>query len=321
MSGNPSIKTASSIEIEKAIKKEKINTCIVSAGDKIIFEYFKNAKAKNKLFNIHSVTKSIVSLLTGIAIDNNLIENVNVPISQFFSELTDDKKLITIDNLLTMSPGLDWLEFGEWGGRPFPMFNSKDWTQFILERKMIESPGVTMNYNSGCSHLLSHILQRVTDTKLSTFAKTYLFDPLEIRDFIWHSNSKGIIIGSSGLSIRALDMLKIGKLMLANGNWKGKEIISRNWISESTRPRLHTYNNIGSYGYHWWVLTDKHNNPVKPDAYFAMGYEGQYIIIVPELKVVTVFTSSMPKKTFLPLTIFRHTIFEPLTSKKICTNS
>jgi CubicO group peptidase (beta-lactamase class C family) len=293
------------IDSIKQIKKDKINTCLIFHKDSIVFEYYKNGKMREKLHKVNSVTKSILSILVGIAIDRKELEGVNLSISRFFPEISDSKARITIENLLTMSPGLFWPEFGEWGGRPFPMINSKDWVKFFLEREIVEPPGQHMYYNSGCSHLLSAILQKATGTSLIEYAKQYLFKPLGIEDFQWHTDSKGIAIGGFGLSLKAIDMLKIGKLMLQNGKYMNQVVVSDNWVKESTLPRYHTYNKIGSYGYHWWIMTDNSNQPINPHTYFAMGYGGQYIIVVPEYELVVTFTSELYNKTFRPLDFFK----------------
>jgi CubicO group peptidase (beta-lactamase class C family) len=207
-----------------------------------------------------------------------------------------------------MTPGFEWPEWGEWGGRPFPMINSKDWTKYILQKKMITNPGVEMVYNSGASQLLSAILQKATNGKLTDFAEKVLFKPLGITEYEWHEDSKGISIGGFGLSLKACDMLKIGILMIQNGKWNNKHIISEEWIKNSTVPKFHTYDNVGSYGYHWWIMTDEHRDLVEPHTYFAMGYGGQYIIISPEIDLVVVFTCAKYMDTFIPLKLFKKSI-------------
>lgn len=292
-------------EIKKLITNEKINTCLIYHRDFTVFQYYKNSKMQEKLHKVNSVTKSILSILVGIAIDRNELEGVDLPISRFFPDISDSKAELTIEHLLTMSPGLDWREFGEWGGRPFPMINSQNWVQFVLESESIEPPGQRMIYNSGCSHLLSAIMQKATGKNLIDYARQHLFQPLEIEDFQWHTDSKGIAIGGFGLSLKADDMLKIGTMMLQNGRYKGKVVVSDTWVKESTVPRFLTYNQIGAYGYHWWIMTDDSNQPIHPHTFFAMGFGGQFIIVVPEYELVVTFTSELKKETLRPLRYFK----------------
>jgi CubicO group peptidase (beta-lactamase class C family) len=293
--------------LDKKFTKDKINSCLVYSKDTIVYEYYRNNKLKEKLHKVNSVTKSVISILTGIAIDKGYIKGVAQPISDFLPDMEEEKKRITIEHLLTMTPGLDWPEFSTWGGRPMPMINSKNWVKFILERKMIEEPGENMYYNSGASHLLGAILQKATGQKATEFAEKYLFNPLGMKEYDWYSDSKGIVIGGFGLSLKAEDMLKIGKLMLQGGYWEGKSILSKSWIETSTSRKIDTYYKFGSYGYHWWVLENENK---KHHTFFAMGYGGQYIIIDPEHELITVFTSDNYADAVHPLNYYKNEILQ-----------
>jgi len=295
-------------ELEKKIKKDKITSCLIQHENSLVFEYYKNNKMKDKQHKVNSVTKSVLSILVGIAIDRGVLKGVHQPIADFFPNLTDWQKQLTLEHLLTMTPGFDWPEFSSWGGRPMPMINSRDWVQFILERSMVEDPGESMHYNSGCSHLLSAILQKAAGMPLTEYAEAYLFNPLGIKYYTWYSDAKGIVIGGFGLSLKAEDMLKIGKLMLQEGTWNGHKVVSKDWVMESTIPRFHTYNKIGSYGYHWWILTNENHQQTQLPAYFAMGYGGQYIIVAPKNQLIVTFTSDLYNDTFKPLLYFKKCI-------------
>jgi CubicO group peptidase (beta-lactamase class C family) len=295
-------------ELEKKIKKDKITSCLIQHENSLVFEYYKNNKMKDKQHKVNSVTKSVLSILVGIAIDRGVLKGVHQPIADFFPNLTDWQKQLTLEHLLTMTPGFDWPEFSSWGGRPMPMINSRDWVQFILERSMVEDPGESMHYNSGCSHLLSTILQKAAGMSLTEYAEAYLFNPLGIKYYTWYSDAKGIVIGGFGLSLKAEDMLKIGKLMLQEGTWNGHKVVSKDWVMESTIPRFHTYNKIGSYGYHWWILTNENHQQTQLPAYFAMGYGGQYIIVAPKNQLIVTFTSDLYNDTFKPLLYFKKCI-------------
>jgi CubicO group peptidase (beta-lactamase class C family) len=291
--------------LEKEIKKVKISSFLISQDMKIVYQYYKNKKMVNKLFHIHSSTKSILSILIGIAIDRGKIGSIQDSIAEYLHNVPEDKRQITIEHLLTMTPGWEWGEFGEWGGRPFPMINSKEWVKFVLERDMEISPGIKMTYNSGASHLLSAILQEAIGETAASYAEKYLFNPLNITKYRWHEDSKGRTIGGFGLCLKAEDMLKIGHVMLNRGVWDNKQIVSEKWVHESTMARFHTYDHIGSYGYHWWVLVDENNKPYHPNIFFSMGYGGQYIIANPVKNLVVVVTSELYHDTFFLLRLFR----------------
>ncbi|MFE8699666.1 serine hydrolase domain-containing protein [Cytobacillus sp. FJAT-54145] len=291
--------------LEKKFTKDKINSCIVSHKGEIVYDYFRNKKLREKEHKINSVTKSVVAILIGIAIDKGIVKGVYQPISDFFPNIDMNKRSITIEHLLTMSMGIDWPEFSTWGGRPMPMINSKDWVRFVLDRKMAEKPGENMYYNSGASHLLAAIIQEASGVSLIQFAENHLFKPLSIEKYMWYSDSKGIGIGGFGLSLKPEDMLKLGQLMLNKGKLGEKLIVSEAWVTAATTPHFLSQYKFGSYGYHWWILNDEKKQPYKPHIYYAMGYGGQYIIVVPEYELVTVFTSDNYSEAYGPLDYFK----------------
>jgi CubicO group peptidase (beta-lactamase class C family) len=296
-------------QLDKRFTKDKINSCLVHYQGDIVYEFYRNNKMKDKLHKVNSVTKSLLSILIGIAIDKGYIKGINQSIGDFFSNLDGAKAEIKIGHLLTMTPGYDWPEFGSWGGRPMPMINSKDWVKFVLERKMVDTPGENMYYNSGASHLLSAILQKATGQPGTQFADHYLFHPLGITEYDWYFDSKGIVIGGFGLSLKAEDMLKIGRLMLEKGRWGGRSIISESWIKESTVGRYLIYRQFGYYGYHWWVLdSGEGDKETGPQIFFAMGYGGQYIIVAPTHQLIVVFTSDNYGDPTKPLNYFKNDI-------------
>ncbi|MBO9599912.1 MAG: serine hydrolase [Cohnella sp.] len=291
---------------EKRLSQHKIDYCQIAQQGRTLLAYARNNQSANKLHKINSVTKSVVSLLIGIAIERGEIPGIRQPIADYFPEARNsDKADVTIEHLLTMAPGWEWPEMGDWGGRPFPMINSMNWVRFILNRPMIHEPGTRMYYDSGSSHLLSAILQQATGLKTSAYAEKHLFQPLGIDRYRWYEDSKGIVIGGFGLEVVGPDLAKIGLLALRNGQWNGKQLVPSAWIEATTDPRHHSYDHIGSYASHWWVMTDERRNPIHPRVFFAMGYGGQYIFVVPDLDLVVAFASTLYKSTFLPMRLFR----------------
>lgn len=173
-------------ELEKKVKKIKIEAFVIYKGNTRIFEYLKNKKVVEKPSKIYSITKSIVSILIGIMVDKGLIKNIHEPIQNYFPEIVasndPQKKEITIFHLLTMTSGL---QVGNFQG-------SKNWVKFILEQPIIHKPGSTFQYNSGDSHLLSAIIQRVSGISTASFAENYLFCPLGIHKYTWQRDPQGI---------------------------------------------------------------------------------------------------------------------------------
>ncbi|RIU92048.1 serine hydrolase domain-containing protein [Oceanobacillus picturae] len=282
-------------EFENKLKKEKVDSALVQFNNSLIMEYYRNPKMKEKQHKIYSVTKSILSTLIGIAIDKGYIESVNKPIHHYFQEFNKDSEFqrITIKHLLTMTSGLHWP--GNNG-----MIPSKNWVNFVLDQAVVHPPGKEMAYSCGSSHLLSAIIQKATGVDTEIFAKHHLFTPLGITDYKWNRDAQGIAIGGFGITMKTVDMLKIGRLYLKKGRWKSQQIVSSQWVKESTYPRVKIDEN-NSYSYHWWNKTFNKMGRV----FLASGYEGQYIIVAPDYQLVVVMTSSIKDDAARPLYYFQ----------------
>lgn len=295
--------------LERAINKVKIKSWLVFQDEQLSYEYYKNRKIQNNPQKINSCTKSILSILIGIAIDKGFIHSTSDRIIDYFPKLLarqEDirKNELTIEHLLTMSAGFDWPEFGEWNYFA-PMVYSPDIVRYVIDRELKDEPGDKMNYNSGCSHVLTAILQEATGLKAVDFANDYLFKFLGITRFDWIEDNKGINRGADGLRLTPIDMAKIGLLYLNKGTWKSKCLVSSDWVTKSTHPYFLTYEYIGAYGYHWWV-----RKYYQYEMYFALGYGGQYICIVPELKMVISITSEIYEDTIKPLLLIEEFILK-----------
>ncbi len=290
-------------QLENKFEKKKVNTFLVYQKGELTTEYYKTPECANKLYKINSITKSIGSLLIGIALDKSYINDIHTPITEWIENVPGEKHDLTLYHLLTMTTGEDWKEFGNGVVFPNDFVESENWVQYILEKPIIEEPATKMNYNSGSSHLLSYIIQEATGMSTERFAKKYLFDPLEINEYEWQQDPQGIYVGGFGMKMKSTDLLKLGKLCLQNGYWNEKEIVSAKWLEESSRALFETYEHVGAYGYHWWVL-DNGRFHIPYCIYFAMGYGGQYIVIIPQLEIVAIISSHMPKRGLVPLKLF-----------------
>jgi CubicO group peptidase (beta-lactamase class C family) len=249
------------------------------------FEFY-DQKLKHELW---SCTKSFIATLVGIAIDKKYIDGTKLPALGFFPDLTfanldKRKEAMTLDDLLTMQSGLDWDDDRD-NGR---MYQSQDWTKYVLGLPMRDQPGTQFEYCTGCSHVLSAILQQKTGMKTEDFAKKELFEPLGISDFAWDIDRSGVTYGGWGLRITPRDMAKLGYLYLHNGMWDGKQIVSADWIKAATSPRAKTDSTpAAGYGYQWWIFPSV-------GAYSALGRDGQTIFVVPRLNLIVVTTALAP---------------------------
>ena len=233
-----------------------------------------------------SCTKSFIATLVGIAREQGKLD-INRPVLDFFPEHTFEhrdalKEAMTVEDLLTMRSGLDWRE-----GDPIyqAMYRSRDWVQFVLNTPMATQPGTQFNYCSGCSHLLSAIIQPTTGQNTQDFAQKVLFDPLGITDLRWERDTQGITLGGWGLELTSRDMAKLGYLYLHNGIWDGQRIVSADWIATATQQHTATDGKLG-YGYQWWTY------PLF-GAYSALGRAGQTIFVVPDLNLIIVTTADL----------------------------
>ncbi len=314
-------------ELASAIKPLDLRSCLITQGDQMLFEHYRNPNIVQQTAKVNSCTKSFLSALIGIAMDHRILPEANTPITDFFPQLLKDpdprKREITLEHLLTMTSGLDWTEFG--GQKSFPrMTRSDDWVAFVLQQPLSDNPGTRMEYNSGVSQLLSAILVQVSGMSTARFAEEKLFSPLGIEAYMWESDPQGIHTGGYGLYLRPADMLKFGQLYLQQGRFEQHQLIS----SERVTRSVHPYILVSSpppcyYGWHWWAETfsaadlagehtevhiEEHNaSSLLPsfDYYYARGYAGQFIYNIPVLNIVVVLTDDKRKKDRHPANVFR----------------
>jgi CubicO group peptidase (beta-lactamase class C family) len=251
--------------------------------------------------DIFSCTKSVTSILVGIAVAQGALEGVNQPVLELFPDrpiqnVDARKEAMTLEDLLTMKSGLDWEELRAGYSdvsSPFQQWLRRDdQVQYVLDRPMVAEPGTWFEYNTGVSHLLSAIVQESTGTPTLDFAQHYLFGPLGITDVIWQQDPEGIYTGGYGLQLTARDMAKLGYLYLRQGEWNGEQIVPAEWVEASTTTHtlLHHYfpNRDIGYGYQWWIFPALHERASEIIA--AQGLMGQYIFIVPRKDIVVVIT-------------------------------
>lgn len=295
--------------ISAAITPLHLRSCLIYRGHQLVFEHYRNGPVKEQIAKTNSVTKSFLSALICIAFDRGLLPSPDTPIRTFFPQLDADsderKREITLRHLLTMSGGWNWTEFGE--HHSFPrMTRSRDWVRFALEQPMADRPGDRMEYNSGSSQLLSAILVQAAGMPVDRFAEEHLFGPLGIDTYRWEQDPQGIHTGGFGLWLRPSDMLKFGLLYLRQGVWNGRQLISRERLEESVRPAIDVEApHRGCYAWHWWtdVYTGDRNSSF--EFFYARGYGGQFIYVIPSLETVVVLTDDKRKRDRPPTEVFR----------------
>ena len=274
--------------VHESLDSYPINAEVIIRNGVMVDEYYKDGYDENSVFTLQSTSKSVTSAILGIAIDKGYIEGVDVPISTYFPQILESgseyKNQITIWHLLTHTTGLEASDTANWN----EWLASDNWVDYVLNSPAVSRPGTVFNYFTGNTHLLSAIIQEATGQTAYEFGKEYLFDKLDMDSVECTTDPQGISDGGNGFAMNIYDMAKFGQLYLNNGVWEGEQIISSEWIEQSTTLQFDRSSGSADYGYQWWVRTfGDQNYP----AYFAQGHFGQYIFVVPDLELVVAFTS------------------------------
>lgn len=259
---------------------------------------------RNTLHCLGSDTKSITSILLGIAIDEGLVEGIGATLFSFFpdySNLSDATKAqITLAHTLAMASGLPWSEdypYDDLRNDLTAMVFSEDPIAYVLSKSTVAAPGARFIYNSGTTNLLGEVVRRASDVTLWEFAEQHLFGPLGIVTYEWYPfpNASEMAVASSTLYLRPRDMAKIGQTYLDAGVWAGERVVSEAWVTGSTAWAIDvpTSENpvpayLHGYGRQWWLGTFPATNT---DYYTAAGWGGQFIIVIPEYEMVVVITA------------------------------
>ena len=292
-------------------KQINIHSVIIVRHGSIVEETYFQPSGVYRAVQVHSITKSIVSALVGIAIEQGSIDNVNHKVLDYFPDLklADNdarKQAITIEHLLTMSSGLEWSDDVNLG----EISSSPDWVKYVLDRPMKAAPGEQFNYNTGAITILSAILNKTTGQSPLEFANAKLFGPLGISGVYWETTPTGLEQGGDGIQMVSRDLAKFGYLYLRNGVWNGKQIVPASWVKTSLEKHIdpHMQNEMrAGYGYLWWVQTF--------GASAAQGYGGQYILLMPDKDLDVVFTSDLKPEDFnIPAGLFENYILPAIKS-------
>ncbi|MEX0780876.1 MAG: serine hydrolase [Balneolales bacterium] len=278
------------ITLAEAADIPLLHSLIIAQNDEILVEEYLNGGNGTDPVNIKSASKTIISALVGIAVKEGYLESIDQKVVEFLPEYINNqsdplKREITIRHLLYMASGLTSTSTENYSG----WVASTNWVKNALDREMVDNPGEVMLYSTGDSHILSAILSKATGMSTYEFARQYLFNPMNIHIGGWDTDPQGIYFGGNNMSMSPLDLMKFGLAYLNNGVYNGQEIIPSDWVRESTRKHTITTNSFRDfdYGYYWYVYTFANQN-----VYFAWGYGGQFIYVIPELDSVIVFTSS-----------------------------
>ena len=270
-----------------AAKLPRLRSLVVSHKGTIVLERYFNGARAAQAANIKSASKSVISALVGIAIGKGHIKSVDQKIVDYFPELANDpeprKRDISIEDLLTMRSGLESTSgrnYGAW-------VQSPNWVRFVLRRPLIDEPGRRVEYSTGSSHLLSAIVTKATKTSTWQFAQDNLAKPLGFTLAKWTADPQGIYFGGNEMSMTARQMIAFGELYLNDGKAGDHQVIAKSWIDRTRVPRGRSrWGSDREYGYGFWIREFAGH-----DSYYAWGYGGQFIFIIPDKDLVVVTTS------------------------------
>lgn len=257
--------------------RRHIQSIVVSrAGELLLERYFRDRRATD-LSNIHSVTKSVLATLTGIAIGDRSLA-LATTLGEHF-DVDARKARITVEHLLTMTSGLD-------AGSPYDIDEIGDrgesWVEGPLAAPLVAEPGTTFTYNNGAAHVLGVLVARATGLPLARFAEERLFGPLGIDDYRWPADPEGNALGYGHLELRPRDLVRLGELYLEGG----RELLPEGFAAAATTAETEGGPPEGvAYGYLWWIAEESGRR-----AFFAGGYGGQYVTVVADLGLVVATT-------------------------------
>jgi CubicO group peptidase (beta-lactamase class C family) len=274
--------------LERARELPRLRSLLISVdGERVEERYYHGARADLPA-NLKSASKTILSALIGIALERGVFKSIHEPIGKFFpGQITGPdalrKQAITIEDLLTMRSGLESTSSANYGS----WVQSRNWIAHALARPLVDEPGGRMIYSTGSSHLLSAALTRAAGVSTLEFARRFLADPLGVSLPPWLRDPQGIYFGGNEMRWTPRAMLAFGELYLNAGRINGIQVVPEAWIRDSWRPRTRSSWSGREYGYGWWMDTLGGQR-----AYFAWGHGGQFIFVVPGVKLVAAITSS-----------------------------
>ena len=280
---------------------------IVRKGYVIADEYFAGW-TPDSIHTEQSVTKSVMSLITGIAVARGAVRGVDQPLIELLgaytpiANLDDRKRALTVRDVLTMRTGMDWNE-DSYPGSPLETLNNlrTDWIRFVIDQPMREQPGTRWQYNSGGVIALGGAVGIAAGMNTAEYAQAHLFRPIGITGDKWYRGFPDLLPHTGGgLFLTTRDLARVGYLVLRRGRWNDTQVVPEAWITESTRPLVTPSYRLGgrtsSYGYLWWLYTLAGGPPdanTSDIVIAASGAQGQWLFVVPRHDLVVAINAGI----------------------------
>jgi CubicO group peptidase (beta-lactamase class C family) len=257
-------------------------------GRPLGFRRFSNTS----LHDLRSISKSIVALLYGIALSEAKVPPLDAPlVDQFpYPDLARDplRRRLTVEHALTMQLGLEWdetLPYTDQRNGEIAMEMAPDRYRYVLERPIIEEPGLHWSYCGGATALIAHLIEQETGVPLLDYSTERLFRPLGIEEVEWTPGSNGEASAAAGLRMRPRDLAKVGQLILNRGWWADRQVVAEEWLEQCFTPRVKTRWEL-LFGYHWYLGRSDRTEWIA-----ANGNGGQHLFIAPSLNLVFAITA------------------------------
>lgn len=293
--GLDSSRLAALADTVRAGRYGSVGSLLVARRGTLALERYFGGYYPDDLIPVASVTKSVASALIGLAVDGGRIPGLGTPIHTLLPRYADlfaadtAKRAIALEHVLTMRSGLAWDE--SWPPALEPG-DDGDWLRVVLRQPLAAPPGASYRYSTGDALILSGVLQSVYGMSAESLAVRGLFGPLGISDYRWPADEGGLTPTGSGLELRPRDMAKIGQLFLGLGEFRGRRVLSEDWVRRSTAPHV-TLEDGRRRGYMWWLLPadTPPADSALAGAFYAAGAGEQYVFVVPRLEMVVVVTA------------------------------
>lgn len=286
------------------------DSVLIARNGRLVYERYWNGFDREDAHDLRSATKSVTSLLVGMAHERGVLPDLDAPVLPLLPDLAPvrnpdpRKSRLTLRHLLEMRTGLacdDWDARSP--GNEEKMYDTDDWARFVVDLPMSEEPGTVARYCTGGVVLLGAVLERASGMSIPELSRQWLFQPLGVEDFSWEPAGRRGTDTGGHLRLRPRDFLKLGQVLLDGGRWHGEHLVSEEWVSGSGTP--HSQLGDARYGLLWWstrfVIQDQ---PV--EVTFARGNGGQYVFVAPSLGLTAAFTGSHYNEagSALPISLF-----------------
>jgi CubicO group peptidase (beta-lactamase class C family) len=305
----------------------QVRSLLIVRHGYLVYEHYWHGLTASDGHNTWSVTKSMTSALVGIALGERHLRGLDQTVGQLLAAhlpANADPRLrqVTVRQLLTMTAGLvgdDPSQGGDnqaWTG----LLQSRDWVRHILGQRLVSQPGVEFAYSNASSHLLSAIVSDATGQSTLAYARAKLFGPLGIRtdnalvqpirtwpptpaqdkayeqaSVAWDTDPQGYQVGFGWVKLPARDLAKFGYLYLNGGRWEGRQVVPADYVRASTQPQSKPPPSVPAdgYGYQWWTTSVASHR-----SFFAAGFAGQLIQVIPDLDLMVVLTSDAEQERY-----------------------